>query len=220
MVLTKNFSKKISAVLSILLSTLLVLSALLIPAATADATTTVTQPSAPAAAQTFTRGSTVTGTLRAKVVPVTPTLLTIPKIGVNAAVKSMGITSDGKMAVPDNYTDVGWFAAAGTTIPGNIGNAVLGAHVDSGGTKKTTSGVFKNLDKLVAGDTIDITDKNGNVFHFKVASTKIYAYNSTTTAEVFGHADASHLNLITCHGVWLPKAGTYNERLVVFAVRI
>jgi sortase (surface protein transpeptidase) len=145
-----------------------------------------------------------------------PSEISIPKIKVNSPVKAMGLTSDNKMAVPDNFTQVGWYGSGGT-IPGDIGNAVMGAHVDNGGIDPTIKGVFKNLHTLVPGDDIYITDDNGAVLHFKVIARKIYPYNTTATSAVFGPSTERDLNLITCYGTWLPKADTYNERLVVFA---
>jgi sortase (surface protein transpeptidase) len=146
-----------------------------------------------------------------------PTTLTIPKINVKNSVKAMGLTKDNKMAVPNNYTEVGWFGSALGTIPGNIGNAVLGAHVDNGGKNPTTKGVFKNLKNLIPGDDIYITDANGKELHFKVATTRVYTYDSKETLEIFGPTTSRNLNLITCYGKWLPKAGTYDKRLIVFA---
>ncbi len=147
-------------------------------------------------------------------------LLSIPKIKVNNSVKAMGLTPDNKMAVPDNYTEVGWFDSPLTVAPGNVGNAVMGAHVDNGGFKPNTKGVFNNLKTLVPGDDIYVTDINGKQLHFKVATVRVYPYNTKETAAVFGPSQGHNLNLITCYGKWLPHAGTYDKRLVVFATLI
>ena len=75
--------------------------------------------------------------------------LNIPSINVKAPVKEMGLTTDNKMAVPDNYREVGLYAHGTAPKPGDIGNAVMGAHVDNGTKRPTINGVFKNLHKLV-----------------------------------------------------------------------
>jgi LPXTG-site transpeptidase (sortase) family protein len=138
--------------------------------------------------------------------------LVIPALKINVGVRSMGVTPEGRMAVPDNYTEVGWYSLG--YRPGEMGSAVLGAHVDNGGNVK---GVFKNLKKLKVGESIYIGDGDGNVYHYKVTERKIYNYRTAITDEVFNKIDAERINLITCHGTWLPKENTYNQRLVVSA---
>ncbi len=147
-----------------------------------------------------------------------PTQITIPKIKVANSIKEMGVTGDNKMAVPNNFTEVGWYAKG--TVPGDIGNAVIGAHVDNGGSHPTVRGVFKDLTMLVTGDDIYITNKDGSTLHFKVIAKKIYPYNAASTSEIFGESGNRNLNLITCYGSWLPVAGTYSQRLIIFATLI
>src|SRR5688500_7982550 len=51
-----------------------------------------------------------------------PVRLMIPKLDVDAAIKYMGVTKTGDMAVPDNIADVGWYKHG--PHPGNKGSAV------------------------------------------------------------------------------------------------
>jgi LPXTG-site transpeptidase (sortase) family protein len=141
-----------------------------------------------------------------------PYMLSIPAIKVSAGIKGMGLEEDGKMAVPDNYTEVGWYSLG--TKPGRAGNAVLGAHVDDG---SSVAGVFKNLKRLKVGDDIFVKDKDGNDLHYRVVERKIYDYREKNTDEIFGKTNKAMLNLITCHGKWLANENTYDSRLVVFA---
>lgn len=138
--------------------------------------------------------------------------LNIPKIAVDAPVLGLGLEPDGKMDVPDNYEEVGWYSLG--AAPGQVGNAVLGAHVDNG---SSISGVFKNLKKLEIGEDIYTTDKEGRKLHFKVTKIKTYDYQTRDTSEVFGNNGKSQLVLITCYGTFLPSEGTYDKRLIVFA---
>jgi LPXTG-site transpeptidase (sortase) family protein len=140
-----------------------------------------------------------------------PNKLIIPDLKINASVRAMGL-DEGRMAVPNNYTEVGWYKLG--SKPGEQGSAVMGAHVDNGGK---INGVFKNLKKLAVGDDIYVTDANNNALHFKVTARKIFPYQTKITDEVFMRNDKPRLNLITCYGTWLPKQNTYNQRLVVFA---
>ncbi|MBX4197734.1 class F sortase [Candidatus Parcubacteria bacterium] len=143
--------------------------------------------------------------------PAEPKRLIIPVLNVNAPIQSMGL-DEGKMAVPNNFSDIGWYKYG--TIPGNKGSAVMGAHVDNGGSVR---GVFKYLKDVAPGDDIYVTDTEGTTRHFRVSDRKVYPYQTKITDEVFLQNDKVRLNLITCHGKFLPKENTYNQRLVVFA---
>ncbi|HYC83298.1 MAG TPA: sortase [Candidatus Paceibacterota bacterium] len=138
--------------------------------------------------------------------------LSVPAIGINAPVLALGLEPDGKMDVPDNYTEVGWYKHGAR--PGTVGAAVLGAHVDNGSSR---AGVFKNLKNLKVGDDIYTTDTSGRKLHFRVVERKIYDRNLRDTTEVMTASGVARLNLITCHGAWLPGENTYSHRLVVFA---
>jgi LPXTG-site transpeptidase (sortase) family protein len=137
--------------------------------------------------------------------------ITIPSLRILAGVVGMGLTPDGKMAVPDNYTEVGWYNRGAE--PGTRGSSVMGAHVDNGGN---IGGVFKNLKKLKVGQSIYITAGDGSIYEYKVTARKVYNYKTKFTDEVFAQKDTERLNLITCYGKWLPKENTYNQRLVVY----
>ncbi len=139
-------------------------------------------------------------------------LLSIPSIGVGAGVVAMGTTADGKMAVPNNFKDVGWYSLG--TAPGQSGNAVLGAHVDNGGA---IAGVFKHLKDLRKGTIIALKDSKGALLQYRVSKIALYDRNAKDTSSVFTGDGSSKLVLITCAGTWLPKQNTYSSRLVVFA---
>lgn len=139
--------------------------------------------------------------------------LSMPTIGVSAPVLGLGKTPDGsKMAVPDNFSEVSWYNLG--PRPGEIGNSVLGAHVDNGGS---IPGVFKNLKNLKIGDAITMTDQSGKVLKFTVRERKIYDYKTEDTGEVFGSNGKPRIVLITCFGNFLPAENTYDKRLVIFA---
>lgn len=141
-----------------------------------------------------------------------PTQLIIPKIKVNSPIVAMGLTEEGKMAVPDNYTEVGWYKFGGH--PGEKGSAVMGAHLDDG---KNIPGVFKRLKYLNIGDDIYVATSENNILKYKVIDKKVYAHNAKETSEVFAQSDKARLNLITCHGTYMPKLDTYDQRIVIFA---
>lgn len=144
--------------------------------------------------------------------PTDPVRIVIPSIGVDATVLAMGVRSDGKMDVPHNYRDVGWWS--GGTVPGLEGAAVMGAHVDNGSWR---AGVFKNLKMMQPGQVIEITDSESAARTFRVVDIKVYDYREKDTSSVFLAPGKKALRLITCHGRWLPSEHTYDSRLIVFA---
>ncbi len=142
-----------------------------------------------------------------------PDRLRIPSIGVDAHVESVGLSwhGTGDMAVPTNFTNVAWYN--GGPHPGMPGTAVIDGHLDG---KDVPEAVFYNLDKLVVGDTVEVTDTKGNTLQFRVTASKTYDFDAPT-ADIFGgDASVARLNLITCAGSWDKTQKLYNKRLVVF----
>jgi len=135
-----------------------------------------------------------------------PALIAIPSLRFQASIQAVWTDPNGSMSVPTAPNLVGWYA--GGTIPGEVGSAVLDAHVYL---------AFKNLKNIKKNDAIYVTLKNGTKLRFVVTSTRTYAYNNVPADVVFNANDASRLNLITCAGTWLPRQGTYTKRLVVYA---
>jgi sortase A len=140
-----------------------------------------------------------------------PARLVIPKIGVDARVQPIGISKHGTMAVPTNYTDVGWYKYA--AIPGHSGTAVIDGHLDNGFGKDA---VFKRLGELEVGDEVLVTDQAGKQLHFRVYQKQTLHASTTDTTAVFKNTDRPLLNLITCDGAWDAEKKQYAERKVLF----
>ena len=140
-----------------------------------------------------------------------PTRIQIPKLRVDAHVIYVGLTKDGNMSVPTNVVDAGWYKYG--ALPGNDGTAVIAGHLDG---LRGEPGVFSDLTKLAAGDTITVTETNGLTLSFIVRETRSYLQNEQP-AEVFTSASGVHLNLITCTGSWDSAEHRFAKRLVVFA---
>jgi len=145
--------------------------------------------------------------------PGVPIRLIIPKIGINAVIESLGITPTGEIGVPKGPATTAWFNLG--PRPGDIGNAVISGHF--GYWKTGVGSVFDNLNKLVKGDNIYVEDEYGKTFVFIVRESKIYDL-SADASSVFNSVDGnSHLNLVTCEGVWLPAQKTFTNRFVIFS---
>lgn len=146
-----------------------------------------------------------------KVTYALPKRLVIPKIGVDAVIENVGLTSGRDMASPSGPGKVGWFKFG--PRPGNEGNAVLDGH---SGYADGRPAAFDDLPKLKVGDKLYVEDARGKRITFIVRKKKLYGRNASA-ADVFGPATSRRLNLITCTGSFDVAAGTHSQRLVVIA---
>jgi len=141
-----------------------------------------------------------------------PVRLKIPKINVDAAIEYLGLTPDGAMDVPKGPADVAWFSLG--PRPGDNGSAVIAGHY--GFWANGENSVFDDLNKLRKGDEVYIEDERGVIITFVVR--EIGRYSSDADAlNIFSSNDGqSHLNLVTCEGIWDNIQKTYSDRLVIF----
>jgi sortase A len=138
--------------------------------------------------------------------PATPVTLTIPSINLNDAIIPVGLTDAGAMAVPSGSTsNVGWYE--GGVIPGDVGSAVLDAHVFA---------AFSKLNEVKVGDSIYVTDAQGDTLRFIVNKVETYALADLTSQMLFVPTSDHDLNLITCAGQLTPDHSTYDHRLVIY----
>jgi LPXTG-site transpeptidase (sortase) family protein len=144
--------------------------------------------------------------------PKNPINIKIPAIGVDAAVESTGLTSDGAVGSPLGPINTAWFNMG--PIPGAIGSAIIDGH---SGWKDNVSAVFDDLNKLKIGDRIYIEDGTGRVFVFEVKKLKTYHKNDIALDVFWSKDNKSHLNLITCSGEWNIAEDGRDDRIVVFA---
>ncbi len=143
--------------------------------------------------------------------PGLPVRLKIPKIKVDAAFESVGLTPKGAVGIPKNFSNVAWFNIG--PRPGESGSAVITGHY---GRKNGRGSVFDNLHKLRAGDKLYVQDSQGSTTIFVVREIKRY-HPKADVASIFNVADGkAHLNLITCEGVWDKDSKSYSKRLVIF----
>jgi LPXTG-site transpeptidase (sortase) family protein len=144
---------------------------------------------------------------------VEPLQIDIPKIGTHAPVVPLGLEADGSLAAPTDPDTVGWFE--GGPGVGASGNVLLAGHVDWAGRLRA----FGQLKQLEPGDTIAVTDANGNELTYSVLWTRLYQADSAPLDEIFEQTTNDELTLITCGGVFDRSAHMYLSRWVVRAVR-
>ncbi|TSC62778.1 MAG: peptidase C60 sortase A and B [Parcubacteria group bacterium Athens0416_74] len=142
-----------------------------------------------------------------------PARLTVPSLEIDADIQYVGVTKDGNMGVPSNFSDVGWYKYG--TIPGRYGSAVIDGHVDNA---IGLAGVFKKLDSIQVGESVYVQTKGGEKLRFIVTEVVTYGYKDVPVETLFNRKDARRLNLITCGGSWIQTEKTYDERTVVYTV--
>ncbi|MER8225864.1 sortase, partial [Streptomyces sp. NPDC094143] len=139
-----------------------------------------------------------------------PVRITAKRIGLVAPVEAVGTAKDGSVALPPDPDRAGWYT--GSATPGERGNAVLAAHLDS------TSGpaAFYSLGALRQGDRITVERQDGRDAHFTVTAMHVYAKSSVPSQRVYGPSAHPQLTLITCAD-WDAAAKEYRANLVITA---
>jgi LPXTG-site transpeptidase (sortase) family protein len=153
--------------------------------------------------------------LQEKAISLLPIHLKIPTINVDADFEYVGLTRDGAMDAPKGPAPVGWYSLG--PRPGDIGSAVIDGH---SGWKNNIPAVFDNLYKLKKGDEIYIENDTGVTTTFIVREIRKYDPNADASDVFISNDGKSHLNLITCTGIWNETTKSRSERLVVFTDKV
>ena len=141
-----------------------------------------------------------------------PTKIEIPSIGLSSdTFVELSVQKDGVLSVPGTEDEVGLYKDGPT--PGQLGPSVIGAHVDSPEGRK---GIFWNLGKVKAGDTIAVTRSDRKKATFTVDRVQAYQKTSFPTDLVYkGDFDRSEIRLVTCGGP-VDSMNEYRDNVVVF----
>ena len=140
-----------------------------------------------------------------------PAGVSIPAIGVESALESLGVDGGGRLDAPVDYNTAGWYAEG--VVPGSIGPAIIAGHVDS----PTAPAVFARLAQLAEGDEVFVTMSDGSVLSFAVTGISQSSKSEFPTSDVYSNVPVPELRLITCAGDFDSSAGHYTDNLVVFA---
>lgn len=142
-----------------------------------------------------------------------PVRLVVERIGLDDALMELDRRPDRTLEVPPEGpgSPAGWYRRSPT--PGEPGPSVLLGHVNATGGGP---GVFAGLHRLVPGDRITVTRRDGSAAVFTVDAAERYAKNAFPTLRVYGNTAGPELRLITCDG-YDPATGSFDENLVVYA---
>lgn len=141
-----------------------------------------------------------------------PRLIEIPKIGVKGCIQRVGIDQNNAVAVPGNVHVAGWYI--NSPAPGDKGVSLIDGHVQG----RYSSAIFGDLDKLEAGDIVNITKGDDSKSNFEVVDVESYSVDQATQ-NLFESVEGvdNQLTLITCGGSYDSKSRTYDERVIVRA---
>jgi LPXTG-site transpeptidase (sortase) family protein len=145
-----------------------------------------------------------------------PVSLTIPLIGVQTQLMTLGLDSEGAMQVPplSEAAVAGWYT--GSPRPGAVGSAIIVGHIDS----ESGPAVFYRLDELRRGDDVYVKRADGTTAEFRVTSVRTYLKDHFPTQTVYGPTPDAELRLITCGGAFDPVTHHYLSNIVVYATEV
>ncbi|WP_182879613.1 class F sortase [Microbispora sp. H10949] len=176
-------------------------------------TTTASSSSSPVSSSSNTAKTSTAKTATAKKVTGRPLKISIPSIGVKAAVGSVGVQKSGAIQAPplSRPSLTGWYRFG--PAPGDQGPAIILGHVN---TRKGAA-VFSRLRELKRGNKIAVLRADGKTAIFTVDGIEQVSKSAFPTKRVYGNTITSSLRLITCGGVFNAKQHSYTDNIVVYA---
>jgi translation initiation factor 1 (eIF-1/SUI1) len=121
------------------------------------------------------------------------------------------VDDNGAMAIPDQPTEIGWYAYGPRPGSGH-GSAVLGGHVDS---REHGVGPLAGLKQLRRDDEIIIKTTTGTK-RFRVTTVRLINKQDVNLREVFKREGEPLLQILTCGGTYR-RSGGYQANVVVTA---
>jgi hypothetical protein len=147
-------------------------------------------------------------------VAVRPVSLAIDRLRLDGPLAELSVAENGELLAPDDPERAGWYAAG--VVPGDVGPAVIGGHVDS----RRGPGVFYRLRSLRPGDPVEVVRSDGQLARFRVTTVREVPKVDFPTVAVYGPTPRPELRLITCGGRFDRQAGSYTQNVVVEAVAL
>lgn len=140
-----------------------------------------------------------------------PAELSVPAIGVNAEIVSVGVEPGTDSVEVPPITEVGWYRYG--ALPGDPGGSVLVGHVDGDGR----TGIFWGLRGLEPGDKLTVKFDDGAIRSFVVTGRAEVAKPALPSG-LFSRQGPARLALITCGGGFDQTTHHYLDNVIVVAV--
>jgi hypothetical protein len=145
-------------------------------------------------------------------VAVRPVSIEIPALDVAGPLGELTAADNGELLAPPDPSRAGWYA--GGVVPGDVGPAVIGGHVDS----RSGPGVFFALRSLRPGDPVAVRLSDGRTVRFAVTEVHEVPKARFPTEAVYAPTARPELRLITCGGQFDRTVRSYEDNVVVDAV--
>lgn len=139
--------------------------------------------------------------------------ITIPAIGAQSSLISIGLNPDGTMGVPPVSQPGQAAYYDGGPMPGAVGPALIVGHVNGGGEQ----GVFAKLHELKVGDEVEVARVEAATLVFHVTRVQQVSKTAFPWAQVLGETSGPELRLVTCGGDFDAAAHSYVDNWIVYA---
>lgn len=147
--------------------------------------------------------------------PEAPVRLKIDSIGVNAPIIPVGTEPDGAMSAPSSASDIGWYEKS-ATVGSNRRAMLLSGHYGL-----DIPEVLYRLNELKVGDTISVHSARGDTVTYRVVETERRHRTMVDMEKAYRYGGGQEaVSIITCIGEYDYSAQTYDDRYIVYALRI
>jgi len=138
--------------------------------------------------------------------------LTIPAIGVDGGLQSLGLNADHKTMQLPGPARAGWYKQGAT--PGETGPTIVVGYIAS----QRGPGVFSHLNALKVGSRVELRRADGQVVIYGVDQVATYSAKNFPTTKVYAPTQVPTLRLITCGG--LLRQGAPMGNVVVYGHQV
>lgn len=140
-----------------------------------------------------------------------PVEVRVPGVEITVDLDPLGLTEEGELEVPEDFDRGGWYE--GGPLPGEMGPAVITAHVDS------TDGPapFFRLREVAVGEPVEVVTADGTSLSFTVTRVDEYDKDDFPTLAVYSNTARPELRLITCGGSFDRAVRSYRSNVIVWA---
>ncbi len=142
-----------------------------------------------------------------------PSQVEIPSLDATLPVVPVGVDEDEVMSIPEDPSTAGWYRF-GPRPTSPSGASVLAAHSDTAGG----TGPFSRLDHLEQGDRIRLT-VGDELLVYDVTRVDHHAKKVLDLDALFSRTGPPRLHLVSCGGEWDAASRSYEDNVVVVAVR-
>jgi hypothetical protein len=146
--------------------------------------------------------------------PRRPVRVALGSVGIDAAVRPVGVATNGQMQLPPDPRVLGWYRFGPVPGADDAGSAVIAGHLDS---QRFGVGPLVRLRDVAPGDTVEVEMSDGSWTTYVVEGLTRFDQQALPD-ELFSRSGAERLRIITCGGDYDVDAGQYEQNLVVTAV--